>query len=190
MLADLLADFMAVDDTAEAKGRSVPSDAAILADFLGKIAPKEPQRAVIPSRVPVAEPEDYRRPDLRAMCAEQCAADPARLPWPDEWFAPVDSGSAAACSRLWSAALVMIIKGELEHDAKHCRIKNLPRGTFMGYVRSRDFHTVCALAGFDGLSLIGPLTDPARIPAIEAALYASRTGEDRRVRHKRSGVGA
>lgn len=83
----------------------------------------------------------------------------------------------------------MIIKGELEHDAKHCRIKNLPRGTFMGYVRSRDFHTVCALAGFDGMSLIPALTDPARIPVIEAALYASRAGEDRRVRHMRNGVG-
>jgi hypothetical protein len=153
-LAALLADFLAVDARAikKAGGQTVPVDAAT------KVQEELP-------------------PSLREMIAEQCAADPDRLPWPDDWFDHTDSGQAQACRDLWGAALIACIRTALDatgvYDGRPSReTVNLSSSWF----RSSDFHMMCALAGLDGVACMNRLIDPDRVPEIIAAFKGAPKG--------------
>ena len=47
---------------------------------------------------------------IRRMIA---AADPERLPWPDDWFADDDPTAASRCVKLWSAAFMVSAEQDL-----------------------------------------------------------------------------
>lgn len=140
--------------------------AAVLADYMAAADGARPARSV------AGGPDTPPRPDLRSMLAEQCAADPDRLPWPDDWFNGTDSGQAAACRALWGAALFACIRSALgaigANDAKNTRTVSL------SWFETKDFHTMCALAGFDGVAIADRLSDPDRIADIIARLEPVR----------------
>jgi hypothetical protein len=143
--------------------------AVILADYMAAADDARPSRSAPSAAV---TPDTTLRPDLRAMLAEQCAADPARLNWPDDWFDYTDSGQIAACRALWGAALLACIRSALgaigANDAKNTRTVSL------SWFQTKDFHTMCALAGFDGVALADRLTDPARVAEIAKRLEPVR----------------
>jgi hypothetical protein len=176
ILADVMADFLAVDAGSASPDHSSPLDADILADFLA-LDRTTIAKAALPAPAVIDDAKAYRRPDLRAMCAEQCAADPDRLPWPDEWFAQTDSGQAQACRQLWGAVLLACVRDVLGLDDKMARQIGYVRGSVSdSFFHTRDFHTICACAGFDGVALAERLTDPARRPQIAEALLGAPKG--------------
>ncbi|WP_322889325.1 MULTISPECIES: hypothetical protein [unclassified Yoonia] len=111
---------------------------------------------------------DAPRPKLRSMIAEQHADQSDRLPWPKDWFETTDSGQIAACRALWAAALTACIKTALGIDGEYTRRygQNDARLRSTAWFRSRDFYTMCALAGLDGPACAERLSDPERRPEV------------------------
>jgi hypothetical protein len=102
------------------------------------------------------------------MIIEQHDAQPDRLPWPSDWFETTDSGQIAACRELWAAALTACIKTALGIDGEYTRRygQDDARLRSTSWFRSRDFYTMCALAGIDGPACAERLSDPAARPEI------------------------
>lgn len=150
-----------------------PDDAlaAILADYM---AAADDARPALPAPSAAVARDAPTRPDLRAMVAEQCAADPERLPWPDDWFDYTDSGQVHACRALWASALFACIRSALGAvgavDARNTRSASVS----ISWFRTTDFYTMCALAGFDGVALADRLTDPERVAEIAKRLEPVR----------------
>ena len=94
--------------------------------------------------------DDLPAVPLRKMLEEQHQAQPDRLPWPDDWFDRRDPGDAAACQRLWGAVLLTCIRSAIGASADEDNGNTYVSAVPSGWVGSRDFHIVCALAGFDG----------------------------------------
>lgn len=92
----------------------------------------------------------------------QAAED--RLPWPEDWHRHTDPEDIRACQALWGCVLAACLQGALAD-----LIGRRERGNFItgegripsGWIGSRDFHAICALAG-----LYGPAVE-ARIRAIQ-----------------------
>ena len=131
----------------------------LLADLLGLPSPDITRVAPTPA----AETE-APRPSLRAMVDELQAAHPECAPgepgweatrpaWPDSWFDARDPGDVTACRKLWASALLACIRDVVQelHGSKGFDRKRVPASS--GWVGSRDFHEVCALAGVDGVAV-------------------------------------
>ena len=144
----------------------------LLADLLGL-----PRRDVIRAApVDVSDDAPVPRPSLRAMVGELQATHPERMPgepgwemtrpvWPDSWFDARDPGDVTACRKLWASALLACIRDVVQdrHGSKGFDQKRVPVSS--GWIGSRDFHEVCALAGVDGIAVADRLArlddDPA-----------------------------
>lgn len=107
---------------------------------------------------------------LRQMVDEQAGADPERLPWPERWWTERDSGDYRACRELWAASLLHCLRAALGLESYNDSY--LGKGTMVGigWIGSRDFHMVCALAGLDGSAVEYRLKTVAEDPAALAAL--------------------
>lgn len=117
----------------------------------------------------IAIPE---RQNVRLMVAEQCEAQPDRMPWPDDWFDHTDSRQVAACRALWGAALTACIQTALGIDGQYTRRygQKDARLRSTSWFRSKDFHTMCALAGLDAKACAERLSDPEALPEIKRLL--------------------
>lgn len=85
-----------------------------------------------------------------------------RLPWPDGWDQSRDPADMLRCRMMWCAVLSVCIHAVLtqalrerpptrdeRHRSSRLRQRDLPDG----WIGSRDFHMICALAGFDGVAM-------------------------------------
>lgn len=110
---------------------------------------------------PVVHPAPPARPCLRRMLQEQHAAEPDRLPWPDDWFDRTDSGQISACRALWCEILRMLLMDVARAHANRRSVPGAPTSVPWhlhgndGWLGSRDALIVAALAGFDPEALVG-----------------------------------
>ena len=170
-------------------------DDRLLAAFLGLAVADRPELAAIqlntapvtisrPTKVEVqtaADTADQRRADVRQMLADLQSAIPERAVgepgwevtrpvWPDSWFEAHDPGDAAACRRLWAAALLACIRDTVEGTRRGEALRLGSTLTVSGWIESRDFHEMWALAGVDGVAVADRLAridqDPAMLERI------------------------
>ena len=117
-------------------------------------------RSTVPAPVPV-EPLPPR--PLREMLDELAASDPERLPWPADWLDVRTSGEVRACRTLWQAVLMSCLRsamGEItsfDHQSGSQQVS-------VSWIGGRDFHLVCALAGFDGDAVASRLAKMRETP--------------------------
>lgn len=114
-----------------------------------------------------------RRP-LKTMTDELAAADPDRMPWAESWFDQTDPGEIAACRKLWCSVLLSCIRAalglEVGVDQRNC--KAIP----LSWIGSKDFHIVCALAGFDGTAIADRLGRDDLVDGIRARFAGEPKG--------------
>jgi hypothetical protein len=141
------------------------------------------RRAKLAAAAATAKQQDELPPvPLRDMLDELQIAQPDRLEWPDSWFGRVDPGDADACQQLWCAALLTCIRsavGLLPDDVNgsgHSR----PVGS--SWIGSRDFHTMCALAGVDGEACVYRLSRLQCDPEMHRALSGERASTNAEAR--------
>lgn len=160
-LDDLLADFLEFDDAAPRPVLSGPSiDAVLAADFGAGTATLNPAGAV-----PVSLSDPIPSVPLSDMLAEQQAADPDRLPWPSDWLSGPNPYDWIMCRRMWCAVLLTCIRDALKvaHIDKSTVAERYAASS--GWIGSKDFHMVCALAGVDGVAFSDRLARIAKDPA-------------------------
>ena len=96
--------------------------------------------------------------DLRDELAARAAADPARAPWPDDWFTEDDGSAARRCRALWGAVfaakMTSALRDRLERQNGR-KYYTAARNTTFGHVHadwigSRDFMGICELLDLDG----------------------------------------
>lgn len=158
----------------------------LLADLAAARRPE-----VMPAHIKKEEPAAPPRP-LREMLDELAAADPERLPWPDDWLRTKDSGQITACRALWQSVLLSCIRAAFEEVTDYLRLSKsrlapvkhekttaeLFQSTWIG---TRDFHMVCALAGLDGSAVQSRLRRIASDAALIAALAGKASRNNDRV---------
>ncbi|SHF67052.1 hypothetical protein SAMN05444339_11017 [Loktanella atrilutea] len=163
----------------------------LLAAFLGLAIVDRPELAALQSNTPVTvplaartppppepEPQDEQpRPDVRAMLADLQAAMPelpvgapgweaTRPAWPDSWFNNHDPGDVVACRRLWASALLACIRDRIHEMTVHEERRFGAARVGAGWIGSRDFHEMCALADVDGVAVAERLARIDEDPAL------------------------
>lgn len=129
-------------------------------------------------------------PSVQSLVSKQCAEDPDRMPWPSDWFEGTDTGQATVCRELWGAILLIAVRDALGIQTEMTRKLGAKFDPSDSYFHSRDFHAVCAFAGFDGVALAERLTDPDRRDAIiEALVGTPKGGASHKIRKQRQGSG-
>ena len=138
----------------------------LLADLLGLTTPDITRGTA----EPVDETPDAPRPSLRTMIAELQSKIPERAvgepgweitrpAWPDSWFDARDPGDVAACRRLWASALLACIRDVVQDMNQSKDFDRKIGRVSAGWIGSRDFHEMCALAGVDGAAVVDRLTN-------------------------------
>lgn len=110
---------------------------------------------------------------LRSMLDELAAAQPDREPWPDDWFEYTDSGQIEACRKLWCQVLLSCVRAALNVDGSNDRQNSRP--VPFDWIGSRDFHMICALAGFDGVAVAERLQSEDLIADIRTRFLRQRS---------------
>lgn len=148
--------------------------AALLSDLARAMSDPTARVVSAPPHVVDAPTAEAPAPSLRDMIAEQCAAQPDRLPWPEDWFDRTDSGQAQACRDLWGAALLACVRHAIgAAGMTDTRLNAGARILNVDWFRSKDFHMMCALAGLDGVAMMDRLSNPALRDQIVARLSAN-----------------
>lgn len=93
------------------------------------------------------------RQSLQDFIDQRDGNNPEALAWPDGWAAGRDPAEVRACQRLWITVLLSVLRDVLCVTTKDAARNGHYQRTDDSYLRSRDFHTVCALAGVDGTAV-------------------------------------
>lgn len=180
-LLDALAAAAVVDDGDDAMAPPDRGLIAALEAVLG-VAPVAPARAAAPPAPPEPVAEVcITSAALRGYLAARAGADPARLPWPEDWWDRTDPGHWDACRKLWAFALLKQIEDMLivtlrraagtERSGQRRDVSsNVGIRTQPEWVGCRDFHMVCALAGLDGEASADALRPAMADPALARAM--------------------
>jgi hypothetical protein len=137
--------------TADPKPQSAVSVPALSPTHLPKVPASRPvsARRVQSAADDALPPEPPPRP-LRVMLDELARHDPDRMPWPDDWLTRREVPDVRACLALWGEALRRMLLSACDTVVRH---HMEPSGVGSGWVGSRDFHEVCALAGLNGVAI-------------------------------------
>lgn len=162
---DVLADLAELFGEVEAQARVETAAADPSLAPARTVIPRQeagPRGSSVPRVRPVrsAEPEpEAPRPPLRAMVEEQVAAQPERLAWPAWWWQASDPMPATRCRRLWAEVLRGCLLDALAEPEGPRKGRYMSGGVTAraGWIGSRDFHEVAALAGFDGAAVASRL---------------------------------
>ncbi len=86
-----------------------------------------------------------------------------RLPWPADWATSRDPADAYRCRAMWCGVLIACLSSAITEflqpralpEEKHTNRRDLRGETGIAprWIGSRDFHMICALAGFDGVAI-------------------------------------
>lgn len=137
--------------------------------------------AAAPAPAPAAAPQYESIRDICDARAIEHGDDPHFVPWPDSWFTENDVGDARACKELFGEVLLVGLRDVLTGEFSAARAKLAGKCRVSdSWVGTRDFHTVCALAGIDGLALAQRLANPA-----QRAEMAKRLLDPRSIRYVR-----
>lgn len=159
-LDNLLADFLGFDAAVVPDEGEGPSIDSVIDTEFGLAA-----KTVLPKRDLPPPPDYVPPPPLADMLAERDAADPDRMPWPADWLTTRDPGDWAKCRALWCSVLLSCVRDALKGNHVD---KSTVAQTYVataGWIGSRDFHMVCALAGVDGVAVADRLAQIGRDPA-------------------------
>jgi hypothetical protein len=113
-----------------------------------------------------------------------------RLPWPDDWATSRDPADAYRCRAMWCSVLIYCLTSMLTELLQHRSVfveerrnqSTLRDGAAVGpgWVGSRDFHMICALAGFDGTAMKERLLRAMETPqGARHILHALHSGQGR-----------
>lgn len=146
----------------------------------------------------VADDAPARGPEFQAFLRRRAEGtggldvNSERLPWPDDWFGPCDSGEARACRKIFGAALFELVfsmllaqQTFLTRSAGRNPSYNVGAPSF-SWLRTKDFMDVCDLAGLDigcaetlSAALQAIETDAAQIEAVLKRMRGGRAADTR-----------
>jgi hypothetical protein len=113
-----------------------------------------------------------------------------RLPWPDDWVTSRDPADYYRCHMMWCSVLSQCVASMLnvflqprtvtrDERRSHALYKDGPVVS-TDWLGSRDFHMICALAGFDGVAVFERLTRAMETPqSARAVLESLHSGQGR-----------
>jgi hypothetical protein len=113
-----------------------------------------------------------------------------RLPWPDDWAISRDPADAYRCRAMWCGVLIACLTSMLTAYLQPRTLRGQERRSQStlrdgpdigpGFVGSRDFHMICALAGFDGTAMKERLLRAMETPqGARHILYTLHQGQGR-----------
>lgn len=129
---------------------------------------------------------------LRRRAEETAGLDvnSERLPWPDYWFGPCDSGEARACRKLFGSVLFesvfsMLLAQRTFLTRSHGRNPSYgPGAPSFSWLQTTDFLEVCDLAGLDigyakklSAALRAIETDATQIEAVLKRMRGGRAAD-------------
>jgi hypothetical protein len=113
-----------------------------------------------------------------------------RLPWPDDWVTSRDPADHYRCQMMWCSVLSQCVASMLNRFLQPRTVTRDERRSQALYkdgpvvstdwLGSRDFHMICALAGFDGVAVCERLTRAMETPqGARAVLESLHSGQGR-----------